>query len=866
MTSTGEPRAQHPSLIVKLRYKFLCPKCIDVLSTQGLTRIFLDGAVEGSELGRSVWAWNLSALRNSSTSCSCCAFFVQILDTIPGVQYTDEDYILIKSELIGSQHLTSHRRAEAQYVTHSPPDDSAAQITEYKRHYRPNLQVYQRGTDVAIDPTREPVYSLRTSTFVLPLTQANLTLTNPSDAAAIFLGRRVEPEVNFSLLQSWVVTCTSTHTRTRATYLTDKMNERPRDSDGCRPNPLVLLPNFRLVDIENKCIVHIDQPTEYAALSYVWGKAKRLLLTTQSERWLSTPGALSATNPDVPQTFQDAFIVAEQLSIRYLWIDGLCICQDDVAQMEKHMESMDKVYSSAVLTIVSDTSSADTGIPGISMARGPPQASFTWANTEYISTRETFGEALKYSPWESRAWCLQEKVFSKRLLIFTESQTFYHCAAATWFEDTVMEPKDNSSGAVFIHERTTPLVKANFRKKPQTYYMAYEAHREYFGHNFWSLVKVYSKRHLSFEEDTIRAFSSILKSVEPDFGPSIWGIPSNDFARGLTWIHSEHLMSLRREVFPSWSWAGWRGNAGVELQFRNCKRTDADMQVSRGRYRIRACDNVGSSVWTIDWHRYVLEPNGSYHVESTTKGLQATVLAPVNDHATHNGTRTANLASEGEPVVSHRPAAVTDAHTWQLSGHPSAVHEGFEAPQHDSSVTIPQDISSPKLYRDGLSGRPESTSIIRGIKYNPLTMPPLSHIITFYTSVATVFIAEEPLSALAVSTRYYNRRSGERTKCEYTVSVPNSQEPIGVVELDPAWSGGGQLHTLVYISRWCPDHRSYEDQQHVDFNSSHEKLNVLLVESVKGWGEVKRRVQMLKVIKLLNWRKAEPRWEAVSLA
>jgi hypothetical protein len=194
------------------------------------------------------------------------------------------------------------------------------------------------------------------------------------------------------------------------------------------------------------------------------------------------------------------------------------------------------------------------------------------------------------------------------------------------------------------------------------------------------------------------------------------------------------------------------------------------------------------------------------------------------------------------------------------------VHEGFEAPQHDSSVTIPQDIPFPKLYRDGLSGMPESTSMLRGIDYNPLTMPPLSHIITFYTSVATVFIAKEPLSALEVSTRYYNRRSRERTKCEYIVSVPNSQEPIGVVELDPSWSGGGQLHTLVYISRWCPDHRSYEDQQQVDFNSSHEKLNILLVESVKGWGEVKRRVQMLKVIELLNWRKAEPKWEAVSLA
>jgi hypothetical protein len=39
-----------------------------------------------------------------------------------------------------------------------------------------------------------------------------------------------------------------------------------------------------------------------------------------------------------------------------------------------------------------------------------------------------------------------------------------------------------------------------------------------------------------------------------------------------------------------------------------------------------------------------------------------------------------------------------------------------------------------------------------------------------------------------------------------------------------------------------------------------------LIESVPGWGEVKRRVQLVQEVSILDWRKANPRWELVSLA
>jgi hypothetical protein len=126
MERTEEPRVKYPYLIVKLRHRYAYPTCTDILArwcalSYGLRRVprlnrsWLDAVVEGSELELPAWAWawawNLLALRNSSTSCSYCAFFVQVLDAIPGMQYSDQDYILINSELVGSQHLTPYRHA-----------------------------------------------------------------------------------------------------------------------------------------------------------------------------------------------------------------------------------------------------------------------------------------------------------------------------------------------------------------------------------------------------------------------------------------------------------------------------------------------------------------------------------------------------------------------------------------------------------------------------------------------------------------------------------------------------------------------------------------------------------------------------------
>jgi hypothetical protein len=737
------------------------------------------------------------------------------------MQYDDEDHVRIDSIMVGSQHRTSYarireytqRRIEARS---GAPSSSSGQTIEYERYYRPRLDVEPASYDKR--------YPGGNFTYILPGARDDAMNSEEVDGLQAFCGRPLGAQVNFALIKSWFNTCKTQH---KANTTTDddyhnlyEIEERSTTGHGCCPKSSIPIENFRLVDVLAKCVVLIDHWVEYAALSYVWGNATRLLFCKDNQEWLSTPGALSQERDEVPRTFRDAFEVAQKLSIRYVWIDALCILQDDSEQLGKHMEAMGSIYGGAALTIVSDNESADAGILGVSVPRGPPQASFQHGGRRYFSARKTFGRALKESLWEKRAWCLQEKVFSKRLLVFTESQAFFHCTATTWFEDTVMEQKENIAGTVHMREIPSFVRKLDPDKVVQ--YTAYEAHRKSFGRNFWSLIEAYSLRDLSYQGDAIRAFSGILKSIEPQYGSAVWGIPTLEFVRGLTWSLREHKMSLRREEFPSWSWAGWRGNAGATLRFVNCKRKDTDTRVSEGRYQVSKGGDTGRSVWDIDWYRYAPDHRaGDLRLEAVklrTQDLNIDTLSPPTVDAADNEPMPEETATSSEHIyVKCKDTPLADGKRWNIPGHPGK-------PNHALTTTPPPLAHTP-------------------------SMPPLSHILRFYTSVATVFVSPELYMQWIDS---------------HSVLIPGTTESHTTVRLDPDWPGLGKEHTLIYISRWCPNYRmSYRDDHAAD---RPEKLNLLLVESVERWGEVKRRVQMLDPMGIEEWRKLRPRWECVSLA
>ncbi|KAK0733067.1 heterokaryon incompatibility, partial [Lasiosphaeria miniovina] len=93
-----------------------------------------------------------------------------------------------------------------------------------------------------------------------------------------------------------------------------------------------------------------DESSEYVALSYAWGK--HYPLTTKRASLATRLAGIPIK--DLPKTFRDAVVLARFLGIPSLWIDSLCIVQDDPHDWEIESSRMAAVYSNAVLTVAAD--------------------------------------------------------------------------------------------------------------------------------------------------------------------------------------------------------------------------------------------------------------------------------------------------------------------------------------------------------------------------------------------------------------------------------------------------------------------------------------------------------------------------------
>ena len=235
---------------------------------------------------------------------------------------------------------------------------SAHHAGRYDYHYRPRLHIFHHAKSSA------PY--LRLSAWILPLLRS-IDIGEGRNSEELFHGRVVSETVSFPVIQHWLQMCQKYHTASGDTSSSGAVlgqntgTHLPRrERPSCQPQTKCTIPNFRLIDISKGCVVTADPGDEYAAMSYVWGQAKRLLLSRETCDRLTSPGALSSGKSDVPQTFQDSLLVENRLGISYIRIDALCICEDNEEGLVFHMGLMDSIYSSAVVTIVCDSESTDT--------------------------------------------------------------------------------------------------------------------------------------------------------------------------------------------------------------------------------------------------------------------------------------------------------------------------------------------------------------------------------------------------------------------------------------------------------------------------------------------------------------------------
>ncbi|KAM3527895.1 hypothetical protein NHJ13051_002672 [Beauveria bassiana] len=339
-------------------------------------------------------------------------------------------------------------------------------------------------------------------------------------------------------IREWLDTCNNQHGR--------HCNGTSEPSSS----PSTFRPQF-LIDAADKCLVRAKPEDRYVALSYVWGPGLRARGGGQDEAAQLTKANLDewlAALPEhnVPQTIADAIWLARKLGLRHIWIDRMCIIQDDEAVKENHIRHMAYVFANAYLTIVAAHGDVNTGLLPLNPRRPsrPPRVGGGSASADH-------NELLLASRWNTRGWTLQELLYSRRAVFFFEEVVTWECHCDLW---------QQGNGGGFARN----MWKG---KKPEcTNRIASSAFG--FQHAPWPdmdeyarVAADYSARRVTQVDDTLKAFSGITTVLTRIFpGGFVFGMPLMFLDCALLWRPQASIRrrALSRPPFlPSWSWMGW---------------------------------------------------------------------------------------------------------------------------------------------------------------------------------------------------------------------------------------------------------------------------------------------------------------------
>ncbi|KAK4215741.1 HET-domain-containing protein [Rhypophila decipiens] len=143
---------------------------------------------------------------------------------------------------------------------------------------------------------------------------------------------KLPPELDVGRELRWVDSCTAKH---------DCLLQ-PDSEPFSRVFPGLEV--LRLIDVVQGCLVETREPAEYIVLSYVWGSIANFRLTKANRLNLMLPGALQKVDHLLPKTIHDAITLVRGLGIRYLWVDSICLVQNDPEDLKRGVQVMDQIF------------------------------------------------------------------------------------------------------------------------------------------------------------------------------------------------------------------------------------------------------------------------------------------------------------------------------------------------------------------------------------------------------------------------------------------------------------------------------------------------------------------------------------------
>jgi hypothetical protein len=281
-----------------------------------------------------------------------------------------------------------------------------------------------------------------------------------------------------------------------------------------------------------KLIESKGQTGRYLALSHCWGSPERPPLRTISENFQAHHNRIPFG--DLPKTFQDAVEFTQGIGIRYIWIDSLCIIQNNHQDWLSEAAKMGDVYRNAALVIAA--SGAKDSSEGLFITDRPPATVLRLPYRVAGEVKGTFNMTRSPTIWEwhpgagpldRRAWTLQERYLARRLMTFMPKGITWICKTTS-----VTEARDlfNSFG---LEER------------------------------WFRLLQGYTRRNLTNPSDRTEAIRGIAEEVQKSRNDRYipkYGVWEETLVIQLLWTCvGPHFDDGNLPNVPSWSWVQTKG-------------------------------------------------------------------------------------------------------------------------------------------------------------------------------------------------------------------------------------------------------------------------------------------------------------------
>ena len=427
---------------------------------------------------------------------------------------------------------------------------------------------------------------------VIPTWLMIKTDINDSKWAAFGVAKDVPAEIStdrcISVVKNWIDDCRTTHKT--CDFSASKVPELPARLLAIDEPALVTL-----IDTRDGQPGRFDR---YATLSHCWGRTPFIQTTndTIGERKKGIPWSA------LPTTFQDAITVARKLELKFIWIDSLCIIQDNDDDWKEESSRMAAIYSHSHLNIAATGSSDGRGgclstrsieqTKSFMISPGPEdnwpiimvRPSFEVTHKQISDRRNSDRPDKKLVPLLSRAWVFQERHLAPRTLHFHPSEMIMECKTKFYCECSGLN-------RLFSRESRPDLRLLDDKQVL----------------NMWiEVVEEFSKMSLTHESDRLPALTGVAtvfrNRLKCNYLAGLW---SNDLQRGLLWDVTRYSESnrLRKLSTPSWSWASMSfpdGEAAIifpaghDNGFRpDCRFTSFETDNSSGYLSVRGAVRSG---------------------------------------------------------------------------------------------------------------------------------------------------------------------------------------------------------------------------------------------------------------------------------